>query len=259
MNQTYSRYLHLQELLAQQCPLSDGPEHDEMLFIVIHQVYELWFKQILHEVDYLFDAFEAADTPRVLHTFKRILTILKTLVVQVDVLETMTPLSFLSFRHRLQASSGFQSAQFRELESVLGRRDEAMLRAFAPGSEEEQKVRARMEQPNLYESFLGYLASCGQPIPADVLQARPLAPTASPAVQQVLVAIYRGEPILAQVCERMVDLDEGVQEWRYRHMKMVERTIGTKTGTGGSSGVEYLRSTLLRPSFPDLWAIRAML
>ena len=240
---TYTSYLHLDELLACQEPLSDGPEHDELLFIVIHQVYELWFKVLLHEAEHLQRALETGDTATALAAMKRILTILKTVVAQVDVLETMTPLAFGSFRGRLERASGFQSAQFRELEAVLGRRDREVL-ADHPDGPARDRIAAAMDRPSLYQSFLAYAGLAGRP---------------SEAVQDGLVELYRTDPSRAQVCERMVDIDEGIQEWRYRHVKMVERTIGRQQGTGGSAGVDYLRSTLFRPAFPDLWAIRSRL
>lgn len=255
---TYSSYLALDEVLGAQRPRSN--DHDELLFIVIHQVYELWFKAILHELALLQVRLEAGETPPALATLKRVLTILKTVVAQIDVLETMTPQQFSSFRERLEAASGFQSAQFRELEAVLGRRDPAMLRNYAPGSASRTRIEAAMSRPALFDSLLRYLASMGFDPPAEALHRDVNQSwTASAAVQAVLLAVYRqnGEP--AQVCERFVDFDEGLQEWRYRHVKMVERTIGDKQGTGGSAGAAYLRSTLFHPVFPDLWAIRSSL
>jgi tryptophan 2,3-dioxygenase len=215
---TYSSYLALDEVLGAQRPRTE--EHDEMLFIVIHQVYELWFKQLLHELRYLQRRLEEGETARALGTLKRVLTILKTVVAQIDVLETMTPRQFTTFRDRLDAASGFQSAQFRELEALLG--------------------------PPLFDAFLAYLGTQGHAVAPD-------------AVQDALLAVYDEDGPAAQVCERLVDVDEGMQEWRYRHVKMVERTIGDKAGTGGSSGVEYLRRTLFRSAFPDLWAVRSRL
>jgi tryptophan 2,3-dioxygenase len=238
---TYASYLALDDVLGAQRPRSQ--EHDELLFIVIHQVYELWFKQLLHEVAYLQRRLEMGDSSRALGTLKRILTILKTVVAQIDVLETMTPRQFTTFRDRLDAASGFQSAQFRELEAVLGRRDRGVLADHPPGPARDRIAQA-MDRPSLYDSFLTYAGLAGQ---------------ASTAVQDGLVELYRTDPTRAQVCERMVDIDEGIQEWRYRHVKMVERTIGEQPGTGGSSGVAYLRSTLFHAAFPDLWAIRARL
>jgi tryptophan 2,3-dioxygenase len=251
---TYADYLKLDGLLALQEP---GRDHDEMLFIVIHQVYELWFKEILHELDYLRKLLADDDLPRAGHAMKRVLTVLKVLVAQVDVLETMTPLEFLGFRSRLEAGSGFQSAQFRELEFVLGHKRAPALEQFPPGSAARSRLERRYAEPSLWDWFAGFLARRGYAVPAEVLSrdlTQPVAPSAG--MQQTLIAVYRTDPALAEFCERLVDLDEGVQEWRYRHVKMVERTIGTKPGTGGSAGAEYLRRTLLRPVFPDLWAIR---
>ena len=254
---TYQSYLKLEELLSLQQPLSDGPEHDETLFIIVHQVYELWFKELIHEVDYLKSLLARQDTPRALHTLKRILTILKVVVAQIDVLETMTPLEFLSFRARLESGSGFQSAQFRELEFVLGAKNQAALERYEGGSAERRALERRMSEPTLWDAFLRFLKSKGHPVPREALErdvTQPPAPV--PSLHPVLIEIYRRDPVLASLCERLVDLDEGIQEWRYRHVKMVQRTIGTKPGTGGSAGAAYLKTTLDRPVFPDLWEIR---
>ncbi len=256
---TYASYLMVDELLALQQPRSDGPEHDEHLFIVIHQVYELWFKQVLHELAAVQRVLEAGDTDAALHLLNRVLKILKTLVAQVDVLETMTPLQFLSFRGRLESASGFQSAQFREVEAVLGARDASAVRAH-PAGRARDRIVAAQARPSLWSSYLRYLTGRGHPVPAAVLERDPTLPTdASSDVQDILLAVYRADADAALVSERLVDLDEGIQEWRYRHVKMVERTIGTKRGTGGSAGVEYLRATLFHPVFPDLWEIRSRL
>ncbi|HET7028995.1 MAG TPA: tryptophan 2,3-dioxygenase family protein [Candidatus Limnocylindrales bacterium] len=261
---TYSTYLAIDELLAAQRPLSRGPdgrpEHDELLFIVIHQVYELWFKQLLHELAEVQRTLEGGDTDTSLHLLNRILKILKTLVAQIDVLETMTPLQFLSFRDRLESASGFQSAQFREVEAVLGKREPSAAAAHPEGSQGRARIEAAQARPSLWASFLRYLAARGHAL-ADGALARDvrLPPEPDERVQDVLVAVYRSDADAALVAERLVDLDEGVQEWRYRHVKMVERTIGTKRGTGGSAGVEYLRRTLFQPVFPDLWEIRSRL
>ncbi|MGH9464337.1 MAG: tryptophan 2,3-dioxygenase [Thermoanaerobaculia bacterium] len=257
---TYATYLKVDELLALQQPLSEGPEHDETLFIVIHQIYELWFKQVLHELRFLARAFADGDAPGALATLKRVLTILKTLVAQVDILETMTPVSFNSFRARLESASGFQSAQFRELEFLLGKKSPAMVRHYPEGTRGRARLEAVAEEPTLWDAFLRFLAAWGLAVPPAALARdvrEPLAP--DPAMQPVLLAVYREHPVLAMVCERMVDFDEGLQEWRYRHVKMVERTIGSKAGTGGSEGAEYLKRTLFQPVFPDLWAIRGEL
>ena len=261
---TYSTYLAIDELLATQRPLSRGadgrPEHDELLFIVIHQVYELWFRQLLHELAEVQRSLEAGDTDTTLHLLNRILKVLKTLVAQVDVLETMTPLQFTSFRDRLESASGFQSAQFREIEAVLGTRDASAAASQPAGSAARARIEAAQRKPPVWSSFLQFVAARGHALPEDVL-ARDVTRPAPPdeRVQDVLVTLYRDDADGALVAERLVDLDEGVQEWRYRHVKMVERTIGTKRGTGGSAGVEYLRTTLFRPVFPDLWEIRGRL
>jgi tryptophan 2,3-dioxygenase len=260
MSVTYSSYLKLDELLSLQRPLSDGPEHDETLFIVIHQVYELWFKELLHELDYLMRLLERRDSARALHTLKRVLTILKVVVAQIDVLETMTPLEFLSFRERLESGSGFQSYQFRELEFLLGAKNAAALERYPAGSPARQRLEQRLAAPTLWDAFLRFLSQSGCSIPGDAL-ARDVRETVTPSeeLQSALVELYRKDALLASLCERLVDLDEGVQEWRYRHVKMVQRTIGEKRGTGGSEGARYLMSTLNRPLFPDLWAIRTRL
>ena len=257
---TYSNYLKLDEVLSAQEPLSEGPEHDEMLFIIIHQVYELWFKQIMHEVDYLAELLLKQDTPRALHTLRRVLTILKINVAQLDILETMTPLEFLSFRDRLESASGFQSYQFRELEFALGYKHRDALVHYPEGTDARQRLEKRYHEPCLWDAFLNYLSLSGYAVPQALLErdiTRPVEP--SPELQTVLVEVYRHDKRIIRVCERLVDLDEGLQEWRYRHVKMVERTIGAKRGSGGSAGVGYLNTTLSKPVFPDLWAIRTEL
>jgi tryptophan 2,3-dioxygenase len=188
---------------------------------------------------------------------KRILTTLKMLVAKIDILETMTPLEFLAFRERLEAGSGFQSAQFRELEFVLGHKRRALVENFPAGSNARARLLRRFNEPTLWDSFVRFIDDCGFAVPGETLKRDITAPVVpSPAMQAALIQVYRSDPSLASLCERMVDLDEGMQEWRYRHVKMVERTIGTKRGTGGTEGAEYLRTTLMRPLFPDLWAIR---
>ena len=257
---TYSSYLKLEELLSLQQPVSDGPEHDETLFIIIHQVYELWFKELIHEIDYLKLLLEREDTARAQHTLKRILTILKVVVAQIDVLETMTPLEFLTFRARLESGSGFQSYQFRELEFLLGGKVASALERYPAGSEARKRLEQRWKEPTLWDSFLRFLDGKGVAIPREALKrdvTKPVEPLH--ALHPVLIGIYRGNAVLASLCERLVDLDEGLQEWRYRHVKMVQRTIGAKMGTGGSAGAAYLMTTLNKPYFPDLWEIRSEL
>jgi tryptophan 2,3-dioxygenase len=248
---TYGGYLRLDELLSCQAPLTESP--DELLFVIIHQVYELWFKQVLHEAELLQSRLEAGNGASALGTARRIAKILKTVVGQLDILETMTPQQFASFRPELGSSSGFQSTQFRYLEGVLGRRD------FSRSVIDKGLAEITARRP-LFASLLRYLKASGYPVPGEALGRDPARPwTGSESVQETLLAVYAdaGEP--AEVCEALVDIDEGVQEWRYRHVKMVERIIGRKTGTGGSAGSEYLRATLFHPAFPDLWEIRSRL
>jgi tryptophan 2,3-dioxygenase len=223
-------------------------------------VYELWFKVVLHELDYCRKRLGEGDTQRALHTLERILTILKVLVAQLDILETMTPTEFLTFRERLDKASGFQSDQFRQLEFALGRKSLAAVERFEDGSRARRSLEARWNEPTLWDATLAYLAKEGYAVPAASL-ARDVTAQVEPdeAVQDILIEIYRNDGKNAALCERLVDLDEGMQEWRYRHVKMVERTIGAKTGTGGSAGSAYLRTTLNSALFPDLWEIRARL
>jgi tryptophan 2,3-dioxygenase len=248
---TYGRYLRLDDLLSAQQPLTES--HDELLFVIIHQVYELWFKQILHEAALLQARLEGGDSAGALATAHRIAKILKTVVGQLDILETMTPRQFAAFRPELGSSSGFQSAQFRYLEAVLGRRD------FGRAAADPVLAAVTARRP-LFDSLLRYLSDAGWPVPAAVLGRDPGQPwPGDRAVQDLLTEVYAEAGTAAEVCEALVDIDEGVQEWRYRHVKMVERIIGIKAGTGGSAGSDYLRTTLFRSAFPDLWEIRSRL
>jgi len=257
---TYASYLKIDELLGLQEPRSRGPEHDELLFIVIHQVYELWFKQLLHELDRVRHWLEDDESHRAQHTLKRILSIVKVMVAQLDILETMTPLEFLAFRERLDAASGFQSDQFRQIEFVLAMKSPAAIRRFPEGSRAQIALERRYREPTVWDAFLRYLSREGYVVPSSHLERDVSAPIEpSPDVQRILLAVYRDDPKNAELCERLVDLDEGIQEWRYRHVKMVERTIGTRRGTGGSAGAAYLQETVGRPLFPDLWEIRSQL
>jgi tryptophan 2,3-dioxygenase len=246
---TYGSYLRLPELLSCQSPATD--QHDELLFVIIHQVYELWFKQILHEATLLQQRLEDGNGSGALHTARRIAKILKTIVGQLDVLETMTPRQFASFRPQLGSSSGFQSDQFREIEAALGRRD-------LPAGD--ARTAEAMARHSVFDSLLRYLAVSGYEVPKPALDRDPSLPWhgGDPAILEMLGAVYADEESAAsEVCEALVDIDEGIQEWRYRHVKMVERIIGARHGTGGSSGADYLRSTLFKPAFPDLWDVRS--
>jgi tryptophan 2,3-dioxygenase len=227
-----------------------------MLFIVIHQTYELWFKQLIHEFTAAQKALEAGDTHRSLAILGRIRTILKVCVTQIDILETMTPLQFNAFRGYLASSSGFQSAQFRKVEAILGRRDSRMSSHLPPKAQAE--ILEITSRKSLWDSTLAYLNHRGHGIPNHILNRDVnVHYESSEEIQEILLAVHKNDPESAMVCERLVDIDEGLQEWRYRHVKMVERTIGSKVGTGGSSGVDYLASTLFAPVFADLWKIRS--
>lgn len=256
---TYSSYLQIDELLKLQRPRSVPPEHDETLFIIIHQVYELWFKQLLHEFDKVKGDFSRGDLYAAIHAFKRCRTIMKTLVGQLDILETMTPMSFTSFRDRLETASGFQSFQYREVEFVLGykRADMNFAALYGRDTAGYAALMRRLDERTVIDHFYDFLALHGATIPRE-LRERDLRQSNQPseAVQEELHTLYQSRPDLAILFELMTDFDEGLQEWRYRHVKLVERTIGQKRGTGGSEGMEFLKKTLFKPVFPDLWAIR---
>lgn len=256
---TYRSYLKVPELLSlQQCVSTDEatgkPEHDETLFIIIHQVYELWFKQVLHEIEHIIVRLNEHKLSNARHHLHRVIKIFRTLIAQIDVLETMTPAEFASFRSFLANASGFQSAQFRELEFVLGTKDRVDLNWY--DEQERARLQRRLDNPSLWDAFVRALAAGGLEVPAEVLDRDVRAPIEqNEALQDVIVSAYEGETFLG-LCELLTDLDEKLQEWRYRHVMMVRRTIGTKPGTGGSDGASYLQTTLFKPVFPDLWAIR---
>ncbi len=257
MTLTYWTYLQLEKLLDMQHPRSEPAEHDEMLFIVIHQTYELWFKLLLHELDKVNRNLSANDLYGAIHTLKRARTVMKTLVQQVDVLETMTPMSFTSFRNRLDTASGFQSALFRELEYLLGYKRAEMLKHVAVGAPRRAEIERRLNQPSVMDHFYDFLEHRGATIPPEI-RAKPVSQPTQPneKIQDALFDLYKKHADVAILFELMTDFDEGLQEWRYRHIKLVERTIGAKKGTGGSLGVEFLKESLFKPVFPDLWAIR---
>lgn len=254
---TYSNYLHIKSLLDLQEPRSTPPEHDEMLFIVIHQSYELWFKLLLHELSKVMHDFSNNDLFGAIHTFKRARTIMKTLVGQIDILETMTPRSFNSFRDRLEKASGFQSYQFRELEFILGYKRAELLKHFSSDEEILAKLEQRLEAPSLVDHFYTFLAHQGVTLPEGLENRDPSEPnTPHELVQDGIYELSLRSPSAGILLELMTDFDEGLQEWRYRHVMMVARTIGEKKGTGGSLGVNFLKSSLFKPVFADLWAIR---
>jgi len=257
MELNYASYLKLDKLLDLQEPLSLPEEHDEMLFIVIHQVYELWFKLLLHELERIKADFSGNDLFRAIAGFKRIRTVMKTLVGQLDILETMTPMSFSGFRERLEKASGFQSLQYRELEFVLGYKRAEVLKAHPEGSPARVRLGKRLAERSVVDHFYDFLELRGVAIPAEI-RTRDVTLPAIPdtTIQDGLYRLYREQPDAAILLELMTDFDEGQQEWRYRHVKLTERTIGNKIGTGGSSGVDFLKGTLFKSYFPDLWAIR---
>ena len=264
---TYGSYLKIPDLLSLQQRVSDPPHHDEMLFIVVHQVHELWFKQILHELEAVRDAL-AADRPLVaLKSLKRIHTIQRVLLQQIDVLETMTPQEFNAFRSLLRPASGFQSMQFREIEFLSGGGDPRVLAHMEPGAGL-AAVERRRQEPTIYEGFLGLLARRGWAIPAALLASPGAARSPRPPDADVVSAlkeIYERALETPQhyelylLAEAFVDYDELFLHWRARHVRMVERTIGMKQGTGGSDGAAYLHKTIDSKFFLELWEVRTVL
>ncbi len=248
---TYGSYLRVPDLLALQRPISDPPHHDELLFILIHQVYELWFKQTLHELDAAVRQLDGDDLLKVAKAFRRIHAIQRILEAQIDVLETMTPQEFNAFRSGLNPASGFQSAQFREIEIRCGVRmpDEA-LKHLDVTPEERANLERRMREPTLYDALKGCLARHGFAVDS----------------HDALIATFRdiyehdeAHYALYLLLEDLIEFDERVRVWRGRHVVMVERMIGMKPGTGGSLGVAYLQKTLQRRFFPELWEVRTVL
>lgn len=253
---TYVSYLKLNELLELQHAQSNPEEHDELLFIVVHQVYELWFKLMLHELEKVRDDMSKGDLWPAVATWKRLRTIMKTLVEQIDIVETLTPMSFGSFRDRLDTASGFQSPQFREVEYLLGYKRADMVK-YQPDARFRTKLEARLRQPSINDALYRFLEHHGVTIPNELKHRDPTAKTEpNEQVEDQLLTLYKTRRDMEIVFELMTDFDEGFQEWRYRHIKLVERTIGSKKGTGGSLGVEFLKKSLFLPVFPDLWAIR---
>jgi tryptophan 2,3-dioxygenase len=246
---TYGEYLRVPELLALQQLRSDPPVHDELLFIVVHQAYELWFKQLLFELDSVRDRLFEGDTERARHFLERIHAIERVLIEHIEVLETMSPQNFLAFREHLAPASGFQSAQFRELEFVSGLKDARFLDDLASSPEERARLERRLAEPTLWDGFCALLERHGLPMPADDEERRAAS----------LVAMAREQRELFAVSEGLLDHDENVARWRSLHVLMVEREIGAKSGTGGSSGVGYLRTTLEKRFFPELWGVRSAL
>jgi tryptophan 2,3-dioxygenase len=248
---TYGSYLRLPQLLDSQHLESDPPAHDELLFITIHQVYELWFKQLLHEAAAAREAMTEGRLWWAQHLLQRVHVIERVLVHQIDVLETMTPQDFLEFRQRLAPASGFQSVQFRELEFMSGAKDAAYIERFRGLTENEKaRLRSRLEEPTLWDAFL------------DVLRRRGLPAGTDEEVSESLRTIAHTREQYADVwavSEALLQHDELAANWRARHVTMVERMIGSKSGTGGSSGSTYLRGRLPLRYYPLLWELRSEL
>jgi tryptophan 2,3-dioxygenase len=257
---SYGGYLKLDELLAQQQPLSNPPHHDEMLFIVQHQVAELWMKLIIHELREAIARLRADDIDTTLKVLARVKQVQRQLFEQWGVLETLTPSEYSEFRPVLGASSGFQSLQYRELEFLLGNKNAGMLRLF----EHDPAAKARLEEalagPSLYDEFLRYLARRGHAVPKEILdrdvtQAHKRAQDLVPVFKKIYENAKEFWPEY-HLAEQLVDIEESFQLWRFRHMKTVERIIGFKRGTGGSSGVAFLRKALDLTFFPELIDVR---
>jgi tryptophan 2,3-dioxygenase len=246
---TYGSYLQLSRLLSSQRLESDPPAHDELLFITIHQVYELWFKLLLHEIETARDAMFADQLWWARHLLKRVHVVERVLVEQIDVLETMTPQDFLAFRQQLAPASGFQSVQYRELEFLSGAKDPSFVRRFRGLTDDEQRRLAeRLAAPTLWDAFLAVMAARGLAVGSD---------------DEIGASLHRAAHNRAQfsdiweLAEALLEHDELAAAWRARHITMVERMIGTKTGTGGSSGGPYLRSRLPLRYYPLLWDLRS--
>lgn len=256
---TYGSYLKIHELLRLQTPLSVPAEHDETLFIVVHQAYELWFKQLLHEAKKAIHALELDQLMLFNRTLRRMTTIQSVLTHQVDVLETMTPSDFNLFRDNLNPASGFQSHQFRELEFRLGAKDPAYLKFHKLDHLASEALAKAMAEPSLWDRFLEVLVRRGFTLGQSARRDPQTPYSPSEDVLKAIVAIYRESELhysLYSTLEALIDLDEGLLLWRQRHVAMVERMIGNRRGTGGSSGVKYLSSTLAKRCFPEIWEAR---
>lgn len=257
----YAGYLSLDELLSAQHPRSD--QHDEMLFVIIHQTKELWLKQILHEMALAQSLIRAGDLVPAYKSLARVSRIQAVMTQSWDILATMTPSDYLKFRGDLGASSGFQSDQFRRLETMLGLKDPRFLRFHVERPEAHAALVAAIEAPSLYDDALRQLSKAGLPVPDDVLK-RDVSQTYEPSegVEAAWLEVYRDTERwwpLYQLAEKLVDLDDALLTWRHKHVVTVERIIGRRQGTGGTDGVGYLVETLKRRCFPELWSLRTKL
>jgi tryptophan 2,3-dioxygenase len=260
---TYNDYLKVPELLALQIPQSKPAHHDEMLFIIIHQAYELWFKLILHEFESAMVYMNRCNSLRARHFVERVVTIMKVLVQQIHILETMEPTEFLQFRDRLMPASGFQSIQFREMEFAAGLKDARYLHFFKNRPDLLNKLQERLDSPDLRSTFYAMLKELGHGVPDDISTAyRGTNNAEEKQIFAVLKAIYEkpdDHMALYLLTESLVSLDEQLLLWRQHHVNVVERIIGFKRGTGGSSGVGYLEKTTTKKCFPYLWDVRTHL
>lgn len=258
---TYSRYLGLDTLLASQHPLSD--RHDEMLFVIIHQTKELWLKQIIREIRFAQEQVRAGALVPAYKSLARVSRIQTVMTLSWDVLATMTPSDYSSFRSYLGTSSGFQSAQFREVEYLLGLKDGHFLSFHEEGSDVRAELEQALRSPSLYDDAIAQLLAAGFDLPNEMLNrdvSQPYEP--SPAVEDAWLEVYRQPERhweLYQLAEKLVDLDDALLTWRHKHVLTVERIIGGKRGTGGTAGVTYLQKTLERRCFPELWTLRTRL
>ncbi len=257
---TYASYLKVPQLLSLQRELSQPAHHDELLFIVSHQVYELWFKQALHELDAICGWLDRDQPLRASQLFNRLHAILNLLIEQIPLLETMFAVDFAQFRDHLRPASGFQSVQFRRLEFLCGAKNPRLVALVGEDEASRRELEQALAEPTLYDHFLRHLARCGHPIPAAVLErdvSQPYQP--DDGVTDALVGLYEAaESHYPQflLAEHLLQLDERFAIWRFHHVKMVERMIGGRTGTGGSSGARYLTSTVAQRFFPEIWLVR---
>jgi tryptophan 2,3-dioxygenase len=256
----YDTYLQLDKLLSAQQPISRAPEHDEMLFIIQHQVAELWFKLILHELDAAIECLKLDELPRTIKILNRVKQVQHQLINQWSVLATLTPTEYAAFRDALGSASGFQSPQYRLLEFKLGRKDRTVLSRFSHHFEHYRELKTALERPGLYDEFLRYLYRVGHRVPeARVERDWTQAYEHHPGVVDVLQTIYQHPDqywAAYEVSERLVDIEINFQSWRFHHMKTVERIIGGKAGTGGTSGVKFLQRALDTIFFPELIEVR---
>ncbi len=257
---TYSGYLHLDQLLSAQQPLSSPPHHDELLFIIQHQTSELWFKLAIHEIRAGIEFLKRGELEPCFKVIARVKNIQTQLYNQWAVLSTLTPTEYAQFRGVLGPASGFQSLQYRIVEFLLGAKDKRMLQFHKHKPADLAQLEAAINTPSIYDEFLRYLGRRGLPIPREVLErdtTEPLEVNAGvvAAIKMVYDDVERWWDAY-EMCEKLVDLDEQFSLWRFRHVKTVERIIGYKTGTGGSSGVPFLRKLVELNFFPELWAVR---